>query len=261
VRPARGRYPGKRALDLVILSLAAIPAMTIGAISAIAILADDGRPVLFRQVRAGRDGRPFVLLKLRTMATLSQPDDAFPEPASITRTGRLLRRLSIDELPQLINVLRGDMSLVGPRPTLPYQVRRYDSRQLRRLSVPPGLTGLAQVNGRNRMSWGERIEWDLRYVDQLSLRLDLAVLARTVRAILTGDGVTGHPRRDPIAQDAEGGVQCRKLRHVSGWRNPISERRRSRRSARCSPAARSPAVSRTPRSSGSSPAGTVPRTA
>jgi len=196
-------YPGKRLLDLAILSLVAVPALAIGMISAVAILLEDGSPVLFRQVRAGRSGRPFVLLKLRTMTKIGQRNDAFPEPESITQIGRLLRRISIDELPQLINVLRGEMSLVGPRPTLPYQVQRYDSRQFGRLSVRPGLTGLAQVHGRNRMSWPERIEWDLRYVENLSFRLDLVVLASTVRAILTGDGVAGHPRRDPIAQVEE----------------------------------------------------------
>src|SRR5713101_698483 len=197
------QYPGKRILDLAIVSLLAIPAVALGAICALAIWLEDGPPVFFRQVRAGRGGRPFVLLKLRTMTSARHRSDAFPEPASITRTGRLLRRLSIDELPQLINVLRGEMSLVGPRPTLPYQVQRYDSRQLGRLRVRPGLTGLAQVHGRNRMSWPERIEWDLRYVENQSLRLDLAVLACTVRVILTGDGVAGHSRHDPIAQVAE----------------------------------------------------------
>ncbi|HLQ53529.1 MAG TPA: aminotransferase class I/II-fold pyridoxal phosphate-dependent enzyme [Streptosporangiaceae bacterium] len=197
------QYHGKRILDLATLSLLAIPAVVLGAICALAIWLEDGPPVFFRQVRAGRGGRPFVLLKLRTMTSARHRSDAFPEPASITRTGRLLRRLSIDELPQLINVLRGEMSLVGPRPTLPYQVQRYDSRQLGRLRVRPGLTGLAQVHGRNRMSWPERIEWDLRYVENQSLRLDLAVLACTVRVILTGDGVAGHSRHDPIAQVAE----------------------------------------------------------
>lgn len=202
-RGRRAHYPGKRLLDLAILSLAAIPALALGVICAAAILIEDGSPVLFRQVRAGRDGRPFVLLKLRTMSGTQQRGDAFPEPGRITRIGRLLRRMSIDELPQLINVLRGEMSLVGPRPTLPYQVKRYDSRQLHRLRVRPGLTGLAQVHGRNRMSWPERIEWDLRYVENQSLRLDLTVLACTVRVILTGDGVAGHSRHDPIAQAQE----------------------------------------------------------
>lgn len=197
------RYQGKRLLDLVILMLMAMPALVIGMVSAMAILLEDGRPVLFRQVRVGRDGQPFVLLKLRTMTKTRRRPDAFPEPEDITRAGRLLRRISIDELPQLINVLRGEMSLVGPRPTLPYQVQRYDSRQVGRLRVQPGLTGLAQVNGRNRMSWSERIEWDLRYVANQSFRLDLAVLAHTVRVILTGDGVAGHPHLDPIARVEE----------------------------------------------------------
>src|SRR6266700_2499501 len=170
----RAHYRGKRLLDLAILGLAAIPALVLGAICAAAILISGGSPVLFRQLRAGRDGGPFVLFKLRTMAGAQRRGDAFPEPARITRIGRLLRRMSMDELPQLINVLRGEMSLVGPRPTLSYQVLRYDPRQLRRLRVRPGLTGLAQVNGRNRMSWTERIEWDLRYVENQSLRLDLA---------------------------------------------------------------------------------------
>jgi len=199
----RAQYRGKRALDLAILILAAIPALVLGAVSAMAIVLDDGPPVLFRQVRSGRDGRPFVLLKLRTMSHAGRCSDAFPESASITRTGRLLRRISIDELPQLVNVLRGEMSMVGPRPTLPYQVVRYDSRQFGRLRVQPGLTGLAQVNGRNRMSWPERIEWDLRYVQNQSFRLDLAVLACTARAILTGDGVAGHSRLDPISEAQE----------------------------------------------------------
>src|SRR6266446_6522448 len=199
----RAQYPGKRLLDLAIVSLAAIPALALGAICAVAILISGGSPVLFRQVRAGRDGRPFVLFKLRTMSGTRQRSDAFPEPGRITRIGRLLRRMSIDELPQLINVLRGEMSLVGPRPTLAYQVLRYDSRQLRRLHVRPGLTGLAQINGRNRMSWTERIEWDLRYVENQSLRLDLTVIARTVWAVLSGDGVACHARFDPIAQAEE----------------------------------------------------------
>jgi perosamine synthetase len=197
------QYLAKRVLDLAILGLAALPALALCAISALAILLDDGPPVLFRQVRTGRDGRPFVLLKLRTMTHAGQRSDAFPEQASITRTGRLLRRISIDELPQLVNVLRGEMSVVGPRPALEYQVERYDSRQLRRLHVQPGLTGLAQVNGRNRMGWTERIEWDLRYVEHQSFRLDMAVLACTVRAVLTGDGVAGHSRRDPISHVEE----------------------------------------------------------
>lgn len=193
------RYRGKRLLDLMIVTLVAVPAMVIAAVCSLAILLEDGRPVLFRQVRVGRSGQQFVLLKLRTMTSVKRAKDAFPDPQDFTRIGRMLRRLSVDELPQLINILRGEMSVVGPRPTLPYQVQRYDSRQAGRLRVQPGLTGLAQVSGRNQMTWPERIEWDLEYVTNQSLRLDLAVLARTVRVIVVGDGVTGHSRNDPIA--------------------------------------------------------------
>ena len=194
------RYRGKRLLDLVVLTLVAIPAMAIGAVSALLILLEDGRPVLFRQVRVGRSGEDFVLLKLRTMTRVKRAKDAFPDPQDFTSIGRLLRRLSVDELPQLINVVRGEMSIVGPRPTLPYQVQRYDSRQAGRLRVQPGLTGLAQVKGRNHMTWPERIEWDLQYVASQSLRLDLAILVRTIQVILVGDGVTGHSHDDPIAR-------------------------------------------------------------
>ena len=201
-RSASVHYPGKRLLDMMLLLLAAVPALILGMLASAAIWLDDGSPVLFRQVRAGRDGRRFVLLKLRTMRD-ARRSDAFPDPEGFTRVGRILRRLSLDELPQLINVARGEMSVVGPRPTLPYQASRYSARQRGRLLVLPGLTGLAQVRGRNRMSWPERIEWDLLYVRAQSLRLDLSILASTVWTVLAGKGVTGHPRRDPIAQPEE----------------------------------------------------------
>ncbi len=197
-------YRGKRLLDLAILCLAAPAAALAGLLAAAAIWLDDGGPVLFRQVRAGRDGRPFVMLKLRTMHRDRDERAVFPERADCTRVGRWLRRLSVDELPQLVNVARGEMSVVGPRPALLYQVRRYDERQRRRLAVPPGLTGLAQVHGRNQLSWADRIEWDLRYVESQNLRLDLAVLAGTARTVLTGDGCNGHPHDDPIATRRKG---------------------------------------------------------
>jgi len=199
VRRTPGHYRGKRILDWLLLATVLLPALLLGALAAVAIWLDDGPPVLFRQVRAGRHGRPFTVLKLRTMRCGGAHAAGPPRGSDCTRVGRLLRRLSLDELPQLINVARGEMSVVGPRPTLAHQVRRYDPRQRGRLSVLPGLTGLAQVNGRNRMSWADRIEWDLRYVQDQSLRLDLGVLACTVRAVLTGDGVGGHPQDDPIA--------------------------------------------------------------
>jgi sugar transferase EpsL len=190
----------------MIVTLIALPAIVIGVVSAVAILLEDGGPVLFRQMRVGYGGQQFILLKLRTMTRIKRAIDAFPDPQDCTRTGRLLRRLSIDELPQLINVLRGEMSVVGPRPTLPYQVQRYDSRQARRLRVPPGLTGLAQINGRNQATWPERIEWDLQYVAAQSFWLDLKILARTFQVILAGDGVTGHSRNDPIARISKDGM-------------------------------------------------------
>jgi sugar transferase EpsL len=194
------RYRGKRLLDLIVVTLIALPAIVIAMVSALAILLEDGGPVLFRQLRVGYGGRQFILLKLRTMTRIKRAKDAFPDPQDYTRTGRLLRRLSIDELPQLINVLRGEMSIVGPRPTLPYQVQRYNARQAGRLRVCPGLTGLAQINGRNDATWPERIEWDLQYVAGQSIWLDLIILARTFRVIMAGHGVTGHSRNDPIAR-------------------------------------------------------------
>ena len=161
--------------------------------------------MLFRQVRSGARRSAVCSAEAPDDDQVGRAKDAFPEPVSFTRTGRCCAGYPVDELPQLINVLRGEMSIVGPRPTLPYQVERYDSRQSGRLRVPPGLTGLAQVNGRNEMTWPERIEWDLRYVEQARVFwLDLKILARTFRVILAGDGVTGHPRNDPIARIEQG---------------------------------------------------------
>jgi lipopolysaccharide/colanic/teichoic acid biosynthesis glycosyltransferase len=154
---------------------------------------DSPGPALYRQVRAGRHGRPFEVVKFRTMVDGAEhigPGLAIDKgDARITRAGRLLRRTSVDELPQLINVLQGDMALVGPRPTLPHQVATYDPRQRERLLVKPGVTGWAQVNGRASLTWPERIELDRYYVAHRSLRLDLEVLLRTVRVVLRGEGV------------------------------------------------------------------------
>jgi lipopolysaccharide/colanic/teichoic acid biosynthesis glycosyltransferase len=175
----------KRALDLALatpLLLLAAPAML-----AIALLLRccDGAPVLFRQSRPGRGGRTFVLLKFRTMRPGSGAD-----AERLTRLGRLLRGLSLDELPQLWNVVRGDMSLVGPRPLLPQYLTRYSARQMRRHEVPPGITGLAQVEGRNALSWDERFELDVWYVDHRSLALDLQLVVRTVWAVACRRGVS-----------------------------------------------------------------------
>jgi exopolysaccharide biosynthesis polyprenyl glycosylphosphotransferase len=192
----------KRAIDVLLavggLAVAAAPLLGV----MFAIRAQDGGPALFRQVRVGRYGRPFVLYKLRTMVggaeaqraalEAANPIDgpAFKLPADprVTPLGGWLRRWSVDELPQLVNVLRGDMSLVGPRPPLPDEVARYAPWQRRRLSVRPGLTGLWQVSGRADLPFEQWIALDLQYVDRWSLWLDLTVLARTVPAVLLGTG-------------------------------------------------------------------------
>lgn len=193
VRPSRSQ----RALDLLVLALVAIPAGALGVVCAVAVRLTSPGPVLFRQERVGLGGEPFTVLKFRTM--LDRPNPIYPDASSITSAGRVLRRLSLDELPQLVNVARGDMSIVGPRPTLAYQVERYDDRQRRRLEVRPGLTGLAQVSGRNALSWPDRIEYDVQYVERQSVLLDLSIIARTAKALVSGEGVHGHPVDDPLA--------------------------------------------------------------
>ena len=154
-------------------------------------------PLLFRQERIGRDGVPFAMIKFRTMTVGDNP--IIPDASRITSAGRWLRRTSLDELPNLLNVWRGEMSIVGPRPTLAYQVERYDERQMGRLAVRPGLTGLAQIHGRNSLPWSERIDHDLEYVETQSARLDLRIVLGTVTVLLTGSGVEGHPDDDPLA--------------------------------------------------------------
>ena len=196
-------YRGKRLLDLAVLAVVALPALAVGVVCAAAVKLTSPGPVFFRQERIGRDGRPFRVWKFRTMVHGDNP--VFPDATRITSAGRVLRRLSLDELPQLLNVAAGEMSVVGPRPTLAYQVERYDDHQRRRLAVRPGLTGLAQVNGRNSLSWGDRIDLDVRYVEEQSLRTDLAILAATARTILSGDGIEGHPTDDPLAATEPGG--------------------------------------------------------
>jgi lipopolysaccharide/colanic/teichoic acid biosynthesis glycosyltransferase len=196
-----GGYRGKRALDLILVGLLSAPAGIVSSLCAVAVRLTSKGPVVFRQQRAGRDGQPFTILKFRTMNHGTR--GPYPEEDQITAVGSWLRRGSLDELPQLWNVIRGEMSLVGPRPTLPYQVERYTPKQRRRLSVRPGITGLAQVRGRNGISWTERIEYDLEYVSRLSLGLDLKILGLTLWAVLRREGVEGHPRDDPLARGEE----------------------------------------------------------
>jgi lipopolysaccharide/colanic/teichoic acid biosynthesis glycosyltransferase len=187
----------KRALDVAGASVGLVVSAPFLAAAAAAIKLDDGGPILYRQGRVGKDARDFELLKLRTMVVGAERQGAGwavdQGDPRITRVGGLLRRLSVDELPQLWNVLRGEMSLVGPRPTLAYQVKSYTERQRRRLDVKPGITGWAQVQGRARLPWTERIELDVWYVENWSLLLDLRILARTPLALFSGTykGETG----------------------------------------------------------------------
>jgi lipopolysaccharide/colanic/teichoic acid biosynthesis glycosyltransferase len=166
-------------------------------LAALVIKLEDGGAVLYRQRRVGKDGEEFELLKLRTMVVGAERQGAGfavdKDDPRITRVGRVLRRVSLDELPQLWNVLRGDMSLIGPRPTLRYQVERYTERQRRRLEVKPGLTGWAQIHGRAELPWDERIELDVWYVEHRSPWVDLKILARTPLALFRGTykGATG----------------------------------------------------------------------
>ncbi|MFF5173134.1 sugar transferase [Micromonospora sp. NPDC000089] len=179
---------GKRLVDLVLAAMALLVAGPVMAVVALLVLATMGRPVLFRQTRLGRHGRPFTILKFRSMATGGDGSDS--DAARLTPLGRRLRDTSLDELPSLWNVLRGDMSLVGPRP-LPTQYRfRYTPEQFRRHLVRPGLTGLAQVNGRNGLGWDEKFEYDVWYVDHRTLPLDLRIMVRTAVTVLRREGIT-----------------------------------------------------------------------
>jgi lipopolysaccharide/colanic/teichoic acid biosynthesis glycosyltransferase len=186
-----------RALDVAGASLGLVLASPFLAASALAIKLEDRGPVLYKQRRVGKDGEEFELLKLRTMVVGAETQGAGwavnEGDPRITQAGRLLRRLSLDELPQLWNVVRGDMSLIGPRPTLRYQVDKYTDRQRRRLDVKPGITGWAQIHGRAALPWEERIELDVWYVEHRTPLVDLKILLRTPLALLGGTykGETG----------------------------------------------------------------------
>ena len=183
----------RRAFDLAAAAAALVLAGPILLAAVVAIRLGSRGPALFRQRRVGRDGEPFDLLKLRTMVTgaegLGRGLAVVEGDPRITRVGRLLRRTSIDELPNLVNVLRGEMSIVGPRPTIQVQVDNYTERQRGRLAVKPGLTGWAQVNGRASLPWPERIELDLEYIERASLRLDLRIIVLSARMAITGHGL------------------------------------------------------------------------
>ena len=187
------RPNASRALDLVVASLARALTSPRRAVCALLIKMESRGTVFYRQRRVGRAGQPFDLWKLRTMVPGAETMGAgiylVEGDPRITRVGRLLRRFSLDELPNLVNVVKGEMAVVGPRPTVQEQVDRYTERQRRRLEVKPGITGWAQVNGRASLPWPERIELDVWYVEHRSLRLDLRILARTARMLATGHGL------------------------------------------------------------------------
>jgi lipopolysaccharide/colanic/teichoic acid biosynthesis glycosyltransferase len=183
----------RRLVDIVVSSLALLFASPLLILAMVAIRLESRGPAIYRQRRAGLDGRAFDVLKLRTMVEGAEHLGAGlavdADDPRITRVGALLRRISLDELPNLLNVLRGEMSLIGPRPTLPAQVERYTPRQRGRLQIKPGITGWAQVNGRASLPWAERIELDLFYIAHRSLSLDLKILWRTVALVAGGSGL------------------------------------------------------------------------
>jgi len=182
-----------RAIDLIVASVALLVSSPVLLVAMVAIRIESAGSPIFRQRRIGRHGEAFEMLKLRTMVSGAEHQGAglavnYGDPR-ITRVGHLLRRYSIDELPNLVNVLRGEMSIVGPRPTIQAQVDQYTPLQRRRLEVKPGITGWAQINGRASLPWHERIELDIWYVDHRTLRLDLAILWKTVRLLVSGEGL------------------------------------------------------------------------
>ena len=183
----------KRLCDVVASGLLLIVLSPVLIVVALAVAVSMGRPVLFRQERPGLRGDLFTILKFRTMVDVKGSDGRpLPDVQRITALGRLLRRTSLDELPELLNVLVGDMSLVGPRPLLPEYLPRYTKEQLRRHEVRPGITGWSQVNGRNALTWEDKFSLDVWYVDHQSLRLDVRILRMTIRQVIRGEGLA-HP--------------------------------------------------------------------
>jgi lipopolysaccharide/colanic/teichoic acid biosynthesis glycosyltransferase len=187
----------RRAVDIVVSAAGLLVTSPLLALAALAVRLETPGAVIYSQRRSGVDGREFEMLKLRTMVQGAEHKGAGlavnENDARITRVGALLRRTSLDELPNLVNVLRGDMSLIGPRPTLPVQVAQYSERQRGRLAIKPGITGWAQVNGRASLPWSERIELDLYYIEHRSLALDAQIVWRTVAMVLGGSGLyKGH---------------------------------------------------------------------
>ncbi|WP_454085380.1 sugar transferase [Georgenia sp. Marseille-Q6866] len=197
----------KRIADAIAASAGLIVLSPVLLVCAVGIRVTMGAPVLFRQERHGLQGRPFVLLKFRTMSSATDHEgQLLPDHERLTRLGRFMRSTSIDELPELVNILRGEMSLVGPRPLLPRYTAYFTPKELRRFEARPGLTGLAQVNGRNEASWDDRLSHDVAYVDGWNIFLDARILARTVQVALTRSGFAADPRGQMLDLDVERGI-------------------------------------------------------
>lgn len=199
----------KRAFDIVAASAGLVVSAPLWVGLTIAIVASMRRPILFRQTRTGLRGAPFTMYKLRTMTDATDPSGKLLSDAErLTAVGRFIRSTSLDELPQLFNVLRGDMSIVGPRPLLPEYLPLYNSEQARRLGVRPGLTSWHAVKGRNAVSWERQFQSDVWYVDNQSFWLDLRIIAMTVVNVLRREGITqaGHATREPFRGSISGGV-------------------------------------------------------
>lgn len=191
----------KRLFDIVFSILALMGLFPVLVIIAILIAVNMGRPVFFRQVRPGKNAKPFKMIKFRTMRhAVDKNNVPLPDGERITSLGRFLRQTSLDELPELWNVLKGEMSIVGPRPLLMEYLPRYNKEQFRRHNVRPGITGLAQVNGRNALSWEEKFEMDVWYVDNQSLWLDIKIIFLTVKKVLIREGIAadGHATMPPF---------------------------------------------------------------
>lgn len=200
------RKAGKRVLDLALVLVAAPVWLPVFVLSALLLRMIQGPPVFFRQQRPGLDGVVFLILKFRTMRNAcDSAGKPLNEENRMTKLGRLLRRTSLDELPELFNVLRGEMSLVGPRPLLSQYLARYSPEQARRHEVLPGITGLAQISGRNSLEWQEKFEFDVWYVENMSIALDLKILSLTVLRVLKGDGLSasGHATMPEFMGDSD----------------------------------------------------------
>lgn len=195
----------KRTFDVVGASVALVISLPLQLVIAACVAVKLGRPVLFRQPRPGRDGRIFTLVKFRSMSDMSVVDGRVTDSERLTGFGKTLRSTSLDELPTLINVVRGEMSFVGPRPLLVAYLGRYSLQQARRHEVRPGITGLAQVSGRNGLSWSEKFFLDVRYVDSRSFALDLSILWRTISSVVKREGISadGHVTAAEFIGDSE----------------------------------------------------------